>query len=100
MSYKFLDEIKAIEDGLRTEANQANEEKQRINARQAEIEAELSDLKPRLLRAQSLKSRNDLICANCFIYHDKEIPLNTIPSDTRTDLFRCGACGAGYELEP
>jgi len=98
MTYKFLDVIKDIEADLRAKADQANEEKQRINTRQAEIDDELSELEPRLLRTQSLKSRDELICADCFIIHNIESPLTPIPGDDHVDRFQCRKCDAEYEL--
>ena len=98
MAYKFLDVIKDIEEGLRTNANQAHEEKQRINTRQAEINAELAALEPRLLRAKHLKSSDDLICAHCFINKNIESPLNALDGEPHIDYFRCSKCGEEYEL--
>ena len=97
MTYKFLEAIQDIEDDLRANADQANEEKQRINTRQAKIDAELSELEPRLLRTQSLKSRDELICAECFIIHNIEFPLTPISGDDHVDRFRCRKCDAEYE---
>ena len=99
MAYKFLDEIKDIEDDLRAKANQANEEKQRIDTRQAEIDAELSQLEPRLLRAKHLKSGSDLFCAHCFINENVESSLRAVRSeDPGIDLFRCSKCDGEFEL--
>ena len=98
MTYKFLEVIKDIECGLRADADQANEEKQRINARQAKIDAQLAALKPRLLRAQSLKSRDDLIFAHCFINECITQQLRPIKGGHKLDLFRCGRCDEEYEL--
>ena len=100
MTYKFLDVIKDIEDGLRANANQANEEKQRINARQAEIDAEITALEPRLLRAKQLESNSDLICAHCFIYENIKSPLRAIPSEEPDiDYFRCSQCDNEFEFK-
>ena len=99
MTYKFLDVIEDIEDDLRASANQANEEKQSINARQAEIDAQIAALEPRLLRAKQLESISDLICAHCFIYENIESSLRTVPSEEPgIDLFRCSICENEYEL--
>jgi len=97
MTYKFLDAIKDIEADLRANADQANEEKQRINTRQAEIDADLSELEPRLLRTQRLKSRDELICADCFIIHNIESPLTPMSGGSHVDRFRCRKCNAEYE---
>ncbi len=98
MAYKFLEVIKDIECGLRTDADNANKEKQRIDARQTEIDAQLAALEPRLLRAQSLKSRDDLICAHCFINECINEQLRPIKGGHKLDLFRCGRCDEEYEL--
>ena len=99
MAYRFLNAIQDIEYSLRADANQANEEKQRIDTRQAEIDAELKALEPRLLRAKQLESNSDLICAHCFIYENVEFSLRPIPSvDPHIDLFRCPKCKQEYEL--
>ncbi len=98
MAYRFLEVIKDIEYGLCADANQANKEKQRIDARQAEIDAQLAALEPRLLRAQSLKSRDDLICAHCFINEGVSRQLRPIKGGHKLDLFRCGRCNEEYEL--
>ncbi len=99
MTYRVLDVIKDIEDALRADANQAHEEKQRIDAEQAEIDAQLKALEPRLLRAKQLESNSDLICAHCFIYENTEFSLRPIPSkDPDIDLFRCSKCKQVYEL--
>ncbi len=99
MAYKFLDMIEDIKANLSDQADQANQELQNINARQTELEADLSELEPRQLRAQSLKSRDDLICAECFILHDIESPLTSIPGESHVDRFRCRKCDTEYESE-
>ncbi len=99
MTYRLLKFLKDIETDLRANANQAYEEKQRINARQVEIDEQLSELKPRLLRAKQLESNPDLICAHCFINENIESSLRTMPSeDPGIDLFRCSECDNEYEL--
>jgi len=97
MTYKFLEVIQDIEDDLRANADQANEEKQRINTRQAEIDAELAALEPRLLRAKQLKSSSDLICAHCFINKNIKSPLRTMEGEPHVDRYRCRKCDAEYE---
>ncbi len=99
MAYKFLDMIEDIKANLSDQADQAKQELQNINARQAKLETELSELEPRQLRAQSLKSRDDLICAECFILHDIESPLTSIPGASHVDRFWCRKCDSEYELE-
>ena len=99
MTYKFLDVIKDIADDLSYKANKAQEELQSINARQKELQADLAELEPRQLRAQSLKSRDDLICADCFIVHGTESPLSPIDGYSHVDRFRCQECKSEYELE-
>ncbi len=99
MAYKFLDMIEDIKANLSDQVDQAKQELQNINARQAELETELSELEPRQLRAQNLKSRDDLICAECFILHDIESPLTSIPGESHVDRFRCRKCESEYELE-
>ncbi len=98
MAYRFLEVIQDIEDDLRANANQAKDEKQRIDARQAEIDEELAALEPRLLRAKHLKSSNDLICAHCFINKDINSPLRTMEGEPHIDYFRCPECEQEYEL--
>ena len=44
------------------------------------------------LRARQLRSRNDLICPDCFVLHDIEAELDATPSD----IFRCARCGKEY----
>lgn len=99
MAYKFRDVIEHIKADLSYKADQAKQELQQIDARQAELKAELAEFEPRQLRARSLKSRDDLICADCFILHDIESPLTPIPGDHHVDRFRCRKCDAEYELE-
>jgi len=99
MAYKFLDALNDIEDELRHNANQANEEKQRINTRQAEIDAKLAALEPRLRRAKQLKSSSDLICAHCFINKNIKSPLRTMEGEPHIDRFHCSKCDEEYELE-
>ena len=98
MAYRFLEVIKDIECGLRADADQANEEKKRIDARQAEINEQLTALKPRLLRAQDLKSLDNLICAHCFINEGVSRPLGQVEGSHKLDLFRCPECREKYEL--
>ena len=96
MAYKFLDRIDSIIAKLDYDANAAEQEQTKLNARQAELDAELAALKPRRLRAQSLVSRGDRICAHCFIMHGNELELTPIPSDDEIDRFRCKKCDAYY----
>ena len=98
MAYAFLDVIDDIVAGLNDGADKAEQKLVEIDAHQKKLKADLAALKPRLLRAQELKSRGDLICAFCFIEHDIESPLRPIPSDDEVDRFRCGACDRKYEL--
>jgi hypothetical protein len=98
MSYKFPDVIEDIQADLSHTTDNVKQELQQINTRQQEIKANLSALKPRLLRAQNLKSRNDLICAYCFIMHDIEFPLTPIEGEARVDRFRCRECDTEYEV--
>ena len=98
MAYKFLEVIKDIEDDLRTNADAAHEEKQRINTRQAEIDADIAKLEPRLLRAKQLESIPDLICAHCFINEGIRAPLTALEGGHKLDLFRCPQCREEYEL--
>ncbi len=97
MAYKFLDMIEDIKANLSDQVDQAKQELQNINARQAELETELSELEPRQLRAQNLKSRDDLICADCFIIHNIESPLTPMSGGSHVDRFRCRKCNAEYE---
>ena len=99
MTYKFLDVIEGIKANLSYKSDKANQELQQIDARQAELKAELAELEPRRLRARSLISRDDLICADCFIIHNRESPLTAIPGDDHVDRFRCRKCNAEYELD-
>ena len=98
MAYKFLDVIQDIKTNLSYEADKAEQELKDIDARQTKLQEELSARKPRHLRAHSLESRDDLICAHCFILHNIESPLTTIPGSGEIDRFRCKKCKAEYEL--
>ena len=97
MAYKFPEVIKDIEAILNFGADEAKQELEKINTRQTELQEELAALEFRQLRVQSLKSRDDLICANCFIKHGIESPLKPLPSDSDIDLYHCKNCGAEYE---
>ncbi len=98
MAYKFLDVIEHIKAHLSYKADRAKQELQQIDARQADLKAELAEFEPRQLRARSLESRDELICADCFILHDIESPLTAISGDAHVDRFRCRKCDAEYEL--
>ena len=97
MAYAFLDVIDDIVAGFDFRADKAKQELINVDTRQVELKAELAALEPRQLRAHALKSRDDLICAYCFILHGNEFPLRPIPGDDRVDRFRCGECGAKCE---
>jgi len=99
MAYKFLDDIETIKADLSCKADAAKQELQEINSRQTALEADLAALEPQLLRTHSLKSRDDLICPECFILHNIESPLKSIPWDDHVDRFRCRKCDAEFELE-
>ena len=99
MAYKFPEVIKDIEAILNYGADEAKQELEKINTSQTELQKELTALEFRQLRAQNLKSRDDLICANCFILHDIESPLTSIPGASHVDRFRCRKCDTEYELK-
>ena len=97
MANKFLDVIADIEDRLDRDADAAKNELEKIDSRQSELQSDLAALEPRLLRANALKSRSDLICPECYIDHDEEVPLTPIGGDDDNDRFRCRTCDAEYE---
>ncbi|MCH8172269.1 MAG: hypothetical protein IIA70_03065 [Proteobacteria bacterium] len=97
MAYKFLEAIEEIKTNLSYQTDKAKQELKEINTRQTKLESDLAALEPRQLRAHSLMSRNDLICAHCFIYNNVESPLKPIASDSEVDLFRCKICGREFE---
>ena len=97
MTYEFLDVIDHVIASLDYKANKAKKALINIDTRQVELKAELAALEPRQHRAHVLKSRDDLICAYCFILHGNEFPLRPIPGDDSVDRFRCGECGAKCE---
>ncbi len=99
MAYKFLAAIEEIRAELSDKAEAAKQELREIDARQMDLKEDLAALEPRELRALSLESRDDLICADCFITHNKESPLKPIPSTDHVDRFRCRECDAEYELD-
>ena len=97
MAYPFLDIIDDIVADLNNGADKAKQKLVEIDAHQKKLKAELAALEPRQLRAQELKSRDDRICAYCFILHGNEFPLRPIAGDDRVDRFRCGECDREYE---
>ena len=99
MTYRFLDVIEELKAELSNTANVTKQELREIDARQMDLKEDLAALEPRELRALSLESRDDLICADCFITHNKESPLKPIPSTDHVDRFRCRECDAEYELD-
>ena len=99
MTYKFLDAIQTIKADLSDQTDAAKQELRAMDARQLDLKEDLTALEPRLLRAHSLESRDDDICANCFINQNIESPLKPIPGDDHVDRFRCRQCDTEFELE-
>ena len=99
MAYRFLKVIESIDADLSNDAVASERELGRINARRAEIEAELEALQPRQLRANRLKSHEGLICADCFILDNVETLLTPVTRGTQLDLFRYRECGAEIKLK-
>ncbi len=97
MAYEFLNVIDSIITRLNYGADKAKQELTNIHTRQAELKAELAVLEPRQLRARALKSRDDRICAYCFILHGNECPLRPVGGDDSADRFRCGECDREYK---
>ena len=97
MAYQFLDVIDNIIASLDYKTDKAKQEQVETNARQKKLKSDPAALEPQRLRAHSLKSRSDLICAYCFILPGNEFPLRPIPGYDDVDRFRCGECGAKYE---
>jgi hypothetical protein len=101
MRNRFLEYIQDIKENLSASANRLNQEKQRVNARQSEIDAELLSLQPRLLRAEQIKSRDDLLCPHCFIDENVEAPLSQMnpaeSEDPHNDYYHCHRCDGYYE---
>ena len=97
MAYEFLNVIDSIVTSLNYEADKSEQELIEVDARQTVLKSELAALEPRLFRAHNLKSRDDRICAYCFILHGDESPLRPIPGDDSMDRFRCGKCDREYK---
>ena len=100
MAYEFPKIIEDIKAKHKYEADNTKQELETIDTRQTELKSQLASLGPRQLRAQELKSRDDLICAFCFIEHGIESPLICLEGDRHTDRLRCSnsECEERHEL--